>query len=250
MFFQNDNNVGINDFSRSVEQYYSELSDRRHRPLTREEERELIKKAQNGDLTARNAVIDSNLRFVFNIAKKYRGRGVDIEDLISVGNEGLMEALENFDLDRQVKFISYAVWKIRQNMSNLIQETKDRESVEMPNIYNDERSRQPYMYDEENEETNDGTWDVCDSEPLFIKIEEKDQKNTVINILLNSLEEREKKVIQMLYAINEEEKNYTLEEVGKELSLSTERVRQLKYKAINDMRCNVFDVDAADFMFK
>ena len=249
MFFQNDNNVGINDFSRSVEQYYHELSNSRRKPLSREEERIMIEKAQNGDITARNKVISSNLRFVFNIAKKYRGRGVDIEDLISVGNEGLIEALENFDLDRKVKFISYAVWKIRQNMSNLIEDTREREKFEVDADESTNNVSSGRMYDEENEDASDGAWDVCDTDPVFLNIEEREQKTSIVGVLLRGLEEREKKVIQMLYAINEEEKTYTLEEVGKELSLSTERVRQLKHKAINDMRYNVFDVDAADFMF-
>lgn len=249
MLFENDNVVGINDFTKSVEQYYSDLVNGRHKPLSREEERVLIIKAQNGDTYARNKVIEANLRFVFNIAKKYRGRGVEIADLISVGNEGLMESLDNFDVNRKVKFISYAVWKIRQNMALLIKSRQDKWESE-DSIDAMGRVCKPYVSDEENEECYDNKWDIMDTDASYIKLEETEQKNRVVKQLLYSLDDREKTVIQMFYGINEKEQPYTLEEISKTLSLSTERVRQLKVKAIRDLRCNVFDLEDADFLFE
>jgi RNA polymerase primary sigma factor len=249
MLFENDNTVGINDFSRSVEQYYSNLENKRHKPLSKEEERVLVIKAQNGDINARNKVIESNLRFVFNVAKKYRGRGVEIADLISVGNEGLIESLENFDLNRKVKFISYAVWKVRQNMSLLIKNRQNRWEKEN-SIDTLNGLPIPYVSDEENEECDDNNkWDISDADTNYIKLEETEEKKKVVNKLLFNLDDREKTIIKMFYGINEKEQPYTLEEISKQLSISTERVRQLKVKAIRDMRCNVFDVEDANFLF-
>ena len=82
--------------------------------LTRAEENELALKAKNGDRTARDKIVRANLRFVVNVAKKYVNCGMDFIDLISEGNVGLMTAIEHFDPSRNIHFVSYAVWWIRQ----------------------------------------------------------------------------------------------------------------------------------------
>lgn len=82
--------------------------------LSHEEETELALKAQAGDVNAKNKIINANLRFVVNVAKKYQNHGLDLEDLISEGNIGLMTAIEKFDVSKGYHFISYAVWWIRQ----------------------------------------------------------------------------------------------------------------------------------------
>lgn len=82
--------------------------------LSHEEETELALKAQKGDVAAKNKIINANLRFVVNVAKKYQNHGLDLEDLISEGNIGLMTAIEKFDVSKGYHFISYAVWWIRQ----------------------------------------------------------------------------------------------------------------------------------------
>lgn len=84
--------------------------------LTHEEEIELAKKAQNGDKVAKNKLVNSNLRFVVNVAKKYQNHGLDLIDLISEGNIGLLTAVEKFDVSKGYHFISYAVWWIRQSI--------------------------------------------------------------------------------------------------------------------------------------
>lgn len=90
--------------------------------LTREEENELALRAKNGDKSARDKIVRANLRFVVNVSKKYQGRGLDLTDLISEGNIGLLNAIERFDVNRGYHFISYAVWWIRQSILKAIGE--------------------------------------------------------------------------------------------------------------------------------
>ncbi len=82
--------------------------------LTREEEDRYARGAATGDIEAKNKLIQANLRFVVNVAKKYQNQGLPLSDLISEGNIGLMNAIERFDVDKGYHFISYAVWWIRQ----------------------------------------------------------------------------------------------------------------------------------------
>ena len=93
--------------------------------LTREEENELAVKAKAGDKAAREKIATANLRFVVNIAKKYRHSGMDLTDLISEGNVGLLTAIDKFDASKGCHFISYAVWWIRQSILKAIYEKKD-----------------------------------------------------------------------------------------------------------------------------
>ena len=82
--------------------------------LTVEEERELAGKISNGDDEAREKMINANLRFVYHVAKEYQGQGLSLEDLVGYGNEGLIKAVERYDLEKKAKFSSYAVWWIRR----------------------------------------------------------------------------------------------------------------------------------------
>jgi len=88
--------------------------------LSYEEECELAKKAQAGDKAARDKLVNSNLRFVVNVAKKYQNHGLDLTDLISEGNIGLLTAIEKYDVSKGYHFISYAVWWIRQSILKAI----------------------------------------------------------------------------------------------------------------------------------
>jgi RNA polymerase primary sigma factor len=90
--------------------------------LTPEEELSLAKRAQKGDEFARKRMIEANLRFVVNVAKKYQNQGMPLIDLINEGNIGLMTALDKFDPDKGYHFISYAVWWIRQSVMKAINE--------------------------------------------------------------------------------------------------------------------------------
>lgn len=90
--------------------------------LTPAEELDLAAKAKNGDKNAKNKIVTSNLRFVITIAKKYQNRGLEIEDLINEGNIGLLTAIDKFEPEKGYKFISYAVWWIRQAILRAISE--------------------------------------------------------------------------------------------------------------------------------
>ncbi len=88
--------------------------------LSNEEETELAKKAIAGDKAAKDKIVSANLRFVINVAKKYQNQGIDLVDLISEGNLGLLSAIEHFDVSKGYHFISYAVWWIRQSILKAI----------------------------------------------------------------------------------------------------------------------------------
>ncbi len=88
--------------------------------LSREEENDLALKAKNGDVAAKNKIVNANLRFVITVAKKYQNHGLDLTDLISEGNLGLLTAIEKFDTTKGYHFISYAVWWIRQSILKAI----------------------------------------------------------------------------------------------------------------------------------
>ncbi|NPA54658.1 MAG: RNA polymerase sigma factor RpoD/SigA, partial [Aquificae bacterium] len=93
--------------------------------LSAEEEKEIALKAKQGDKEALEKLIKSNLRFVVNVAKNYTGYGIPFQELISAGNIGLIEAAKRFDPERGVRFISYAIWWIKQSILQTIQNQKD-----------------------------------------------------------------------------------------------------------------------------
>ena len=98
----------------SVNMYLKDIS--KYPLLTEQEETELLSKAKNGDEKAKEKLIVSNLRFIISIAKQYQNKGVEFSDLISAGNMGLMRAISHFDDSYNCKFISYAVWWIRDSI--------------------------------------------------------------------------------------------------------------------------------------
>jgi len=103
--------------------YFQYLNDISKYPLlTREQEKLLLKKIRQGSREAMDMLVNSNLRFVVNIANLYKGQGLEVGELISEGNMGLMEAARRFDPDQKIKFISYAVWWVRQNITRAIAE--------------------------------------------------------------------------------------------------------------------------------
>ena len=107
----------------AVQLYFAQIGD--SRPLSREREAELAARIQEGDIAARDELVCANLRFVIDVAKRYQHRGLSLGELVGAGNLGLITAAERFDGSRGLKFISYAVWWIRQAISQaLVEETR------------------------------------------------------------------------------------------------------------------------------
>ena len=111
--------------SQSVESFLQDAS--KHPLLTIDEEVKLAKRVQKGDEDAMNRLYEANLRFVVSVAKQYQDRGLSMEELVEAGKEGLKIASKKFDPSRKFKFISYAVWYIRQAIQQAISEHSDNE---------------------------------------------------------------------------------------------------------------------------
>lgn len=236
-------NQYVNDFTETVRVYYDDL--KKYRPLTKAKERRLLKKCKKGNLKAKNEILESNLRFVFDIARHYTGRGVSISELISDGNMGLLRAIEKFDESKDVKFISYAVWWIRQAMLESIKKKNAINFVEIePNTDNDASMDKKLIEDDEDDVSfNNDFSNENDEKEREIKIE---QKNIVIK-LLNVLDERERDVIESYYGINDK-KELTLTDIGKKYNLSSERVRQIKKKGLMKLRTKMLLLNYSDYL--
>lgn len=238
-------NSYVNDFSTTVKTYYDEL--KRYKPITRAKEKELIYKAKNGDIKAQNEILTANLRFVFNVASRYKGNGAAISDLISEGNLGLIKAIQKFDPDKDVKFISYAVWWVRNSMQEFIKKRqaclnieKEEDSLNMPvDTY--------YLKDSEDDY-------ITKKETVFSNEEDEKRKELhnnqkkIVDKLLANLSERERFIIEQYYGINGKEKN--LEEIGNILGITKERVRQIKACSLTKLRSDILLIEGADFIFK
>lgn len=218
--------VKANDYEEEIDYYFESLKD--YRKLTREEEVELGKKIQNGDRRALNTLVEHNLRFVINIAKGYRERGVPFADIISEGNLGLIHAASKFDPTKDIRFISYAVWWIRCYINDFIES-----QCGIMEVSTDDYKDYQYREDQINEEFEDNLNNL------------NDRKSTIADLLV-CLKDRERKVIQMSFGLNGE-REMTLDEISKVTDLSMERVRQIKDNAIMKLKCEVLSRPSVDF---
>ena len=247
---QLDNNVGRNDFTDSVKTYYQEL--RQYKPISKKYERELLALAKDGDIEARNKIVTANLRFVFDIAKKYRGNGVEIADLISEGNKGIFKAIDRFDMTKDVRFFTYAVWWIRESMAQAV-ETRMNESKSIAN-FDDEFPAENVNMENVSMDNEDFYYDGKDVEDMdensLESLEESAQKQFVVQKLLAKLDDRERVIIMKYFGLEDDDDGHSFDEISNDVHLSTERVRQLKIKAINTMRAEVFNIKEANFLFK
>ena len=238
-------NQYVNDFSTTVRTYYDEL--KKYKPITRAKEKELIIKAKNGDLNAQNEILTANLRFVFNIASRYKGKGAAISDLISEGNMGLVKAIQKFNPERDVKFISYAVWWIRNSIQEFIKKRQMYLNIEKEeDTLNKPVSNNSFTYDVEDEYVIKKETVLSNEEDEEKRELHKNQRK-IVNELLSDLSEREKFIIEEYYGLNGKEKN--LEEIGNILGLTKERIRQIKFESLKKLRSNILLMEGADFIF-
>lgn len=187
--------------------------------LSREKERELAEKIQQGDNKALNELVEANLKYVVTIAKKFAWTGIPLYDLISEGNLGLIRAAKKFDPDRGTKFITCARPWITQAIQLYVQNSNvDKELTNM----------EDYIFDDE---TNDEMINT-DFEDEVHNIQ---SRSNAIDELLSCLTKREYRVLQSYFGLNNC-KEMTLDEIGKEMGLTQERVRQIKDESIEKLQ--------------
>ena len=204
--------------------YFNDIQNIRR--LTRREEQILSEKIQKGDEQALNKLVYHNLRFVVNIAKNYRNSNVPFADIISEGNLGLIRAAHKFDSTKGVKFISYAVWWIKNSINECIEKyNRDNETLS----YDDYTINKCTDLDNKFEQIN---------EDFEEKINNIQSRKDAIESLMKCLHEREIKILTLFFGLNGG-KEMTLEEVGKEMCLTNERVRQIKDSALSKLKCEV-----------
>ena len=257
---------------RSLELYLNEIKN--YAPLEPKEEISLARDAKKGDLKSINKLITHNLRFVVAVAKNFQGQGLPFEDLINEGNLGLMKAVGKYDESRGFRFISYAVWWITQGIRQAIQKTgrvirlpahvRDsmgklyRKSIELEQHI----EREP-TEDELSEITKTSPGWINDlkrigAEPVSLEDSLGDSDTALLHLLasndprpeaaimkrslekeilsvLDTLKEREKLILIYYFGFDgNEHKN--LQEIGDELKISSERVRQIKDRALQRLR--------------
>lgn len=204
--------------------YFNDIQNIRR--LTKREEQILSEKIQKGDEQALNKLVYHNLRFVVNIAKNYRNSNVPFADIISEGNIGLIRAAHKFDSTKGVKFISYAVWWIKNSINECIEKyNRDNETLS----YDDYTINKCTDLDNKFEQIN---------EDFEEKINNIQSRKDAIESLMKCLHEREIKILTLFFGLNGG-KEMTLEEVGKEMCLTNERVRQIKDGALSKLKCEV-----------
>lgn len=216
-------NIGY-EHIQELSTYFNDIQNIRR--LTRREEQILSEKIQKGDEQALNKLVYHNLRFVVHIAKNYRNNNVPFADIISEGNLGLIRAAHKFDSTKGVKFISYAVWWIKNSINECIEKyNRDNETLS----YDDYTINKCTDLDNKFEQIN---------EDFEEKINNIQSRKDAIESLMKCLHEREIKILTLFFGLNGG-REMTLEEVGKEMCLTNERVRQIKDSALSKLKCEV-----------
>ena len=259
--------------SASLDKYLQEIG--REELITVEEEVELAQRIRKGDRVALEKLTRANLRFVVSVAKQYQNQGLSLPDLINEGNLGLIKAAEKFDETRGFKFISYAVWWIRQSILQALAEQSRIVRLPLNQVGSLNKINKAYQRFEQEFERKPSAEELA--ELLDIPVDKiadtlkmsgrqvsvdapfvEGEDNSLIDVMVNedspnadhtlineslsreidralaTLTPREADIIRKFFGIGVPEK--TLEEIGIELHLTRERVRQIKEKAIRRLK--------------
>jgi RNA polymerase primary sigma factor len=261
--------------SQSLDKYLSEIA--KVDLITAQEEVILAQKIREGDQAALERLTKTNLRFVVSVAKQYQNQGLTLGDLINEGNLGLIKAAKRFDETKGFKFISYAVWWIRQSILSAVAEQSRivrlplnqvgslskirKSSSKLEQQF--ERPPTPEELAEDLETTADKISDALSNAGRHISVDAPfitGEENTLLDVLQSSdagtdsdlmtdsltqeikrslgiLAERERQVIVLFFGLNSTSA-HSLEEIGEKFSLTRERVRQIKDKALLRLRQN------------
>jgi RNA polymerase primary sigma factor len=229
--------------------------------MTVERERELAERMLSGTITEREKdeikkeILEGNLRFVITVSKQYQNQGLDFPDLIAEGNYGLLKAIENFDWSKKLRFISYAVWWVRQSILqslnenartirlpvNVVQELQkakkelDKEGVELPEKF----VNLPYTVnlDSPLNEEGDTLMDILNNpnaEWADANLTTEQTLKDKLLGMLDVLDERERIIVEDYFGLSGSTR--TLEDIGNDFDLTKERVRQIKEKALRKLR--------------
>jgi RNA polymerase primary sigma factor len=263
--------------SQSLEKYLQEIG--KVELVSPEDEVKLARLIKQGDQKALDRLTKGNLRFVVSVAKQYQNQGLSLPDLINEGNLGLIKAAQRFDETRGFKFISYAVWWIRQSILQSLAEQARIVRLPLNKVGLTNRIQKTYSQLEQQFEREPSTEEVA--EALEMDIEEvaasmgisarhvsmdspmsDGEENTLLDVLenpnaektdgdlmykeslkteiersLTTLTERQKEVICFFFGIGVDHP-MSLEDIGEKFSLTRERVRQIKDKAITKLKTN------------
>ena len=263
---------GVKNTENTLATYLQEIN--RISLLSREEEKTYARDAAQGCIAARNMLVNANLRFVVNVAKNYQGHGMPLEDLISEGNIGLINAIERYDVDKGYHFISYAVWWIRQailkaiyeksrmirlplnRVNELVQIEKARNYVqegeseikeiarlldmdaehveELLSISRDMISLENPLYDEKDSSTIGDFIEAVNYPSPDAQAMDSALQND-IETLLDKLDNKEAEVIRFRFGLGNK-KPLSLKEIGARFNLTKERIRQIEKSALRRLQ--------------
>ncbi|MCI5057948.1 MAG: RNA polymerase sigma factor RpoD/SigA [Flavobacteriales bacterium] len=260
--------------SKSIDKYLSDVS--KEEMVTPEEEVQLAVKIKQGDQVALNRLVNANLRFVISVAKQYQGHGLTLEDLIAEGNIGLITAAKRFDETKGFKFISYAVWWIRQSIMQAIAENSRVVRLPLNKVSAIQKIAQAYSKLEQkherapsNEEisqlletTTDNISDLFTYSQKQVSVDAPlidGEENSLLNVLENNNSDSPmiglmrdslcRDIERVLVSLKHREAEVirlsfglngeppmTLEEIANRLGLTRERIRQIREKALRILR--------------
>lgn len=198
-------------------------------PMEQEEENECLLRLSNGDKSARQELIERNLRLVVYIAKKFENSGVELEDLISVGSIGLIKAVNTFNLDKKIKLATYASRCVENEiLMHLRKVSKQKKETSLD---------KPLSFDGDGNELLLSDVLGVDADEIFGFMDEKVEKDAVWEVL-NKLNQKEQQIVKLRFGLGDE-KERTQKEVADILNISQSYISRIEKKILVKMKKNI-----------